>query len=76
MTAPAETPEVQRLFAAAARKATIAVTVGYDADGRVITEAYQVMAPGPRPLMPVAEVVRALRVTADVLEASGPEAVL
>lgn len=77
MTAPAETPEVRRQFAAAARKATIAVTVGYDADGRVVTEAYQVMAPGPRPLMPVAEVVRALRETADHLEmASEPEALL
>ncbi|NEW42764.1 hypothetical protein GV794_02155 [Nocardia cyriacigeorgica] len=76
MTAPAETPEARRHFVAATRKATVAVTVGYNPAGQVITEAYQVMPPGPRPLMPVAEVVRALRETADVLEAAGPEAVL
>ncbi|WP_280438995.1 hypothetical protein [Nocardia cyriacigeorgica] len=76
MTAPAETPEARRQFVTATRKATVAVTVGYNADGRVVTEAYQVMPPGPRPLMPVAEVVRALRETADHLEAAGSEAVL
>jgi hypothetical protein len=77
MTAPAQTPDTPASeFARAVRKATIAVTVGYDADGRVITAAYQIFAPGPRLPMPVKELVRALREHADVLEMAGPEAVL
>ena len=78
MTAPADAfdPERKLEFIRSARKSAISVTVGYNDAGQVYTETYQMFQPGPRTPLPVAELVKALRDAADVLEMAGPEAVL